>query len=164
MMIKRNPGFMVCLLFVALLAAYSCRPNETYYQFSEIESGEWAKCDTLYYTIDSSLINNAIRYNITLELTHNAGYPYRNIWFYMQDNLNEASFRSYSHQYMLADPFGKWYGSGFGALYQLSLPYKNAVYFKGKRNFSIKIVHGMRDEPLMGIEKAGIKIAPADEE
>ncbi|MDR1092504.1 MAG: gliding motility lipoprotein GldH [Prevotella sp.] len=33
------------------------------------------------------------------------------------------------------------------------------IVFKEKRNYRIKIEHGMQDEPLMGIEKLGVKIS-----
>jgi gliding motility-associated lipoprotein GldH len=145
-------------LFVFALLCFSCQHKEAYYQFDEIKGGEWTKTDTLYFHIDSSLVVSETPYDISLEISYNAGYPYCNIWFYLQDNLRQAEFSSYSHQYMLADPFGKWYGSGFGALYQLTVPYKDSVYFVGKRDFCIKIVHGMRNEPLKGIDKIGVKV------
>jgi gliding motility-associated lipoprotein GldH len=141
-----------------VLACFSCRHDEVYYRFDEIKSGEWNKTDTLYFPIDSALVAPDTPYNISLEISHNANYPYCNLWLYMQDNLQQPAFSSYSHQYTVADSFGKWYGSGFGALYQLSVPYKDSVYFAGNRDFCIKIVHGMRDEPLKGIEKMGVKI------
>ena len=158
MMQKNSHGFTIFLIVVATMIFFSCKHNEVYYQFDEIKNGEWAKTDTLYFYIDSSLVDNGTPYDVTLEITHNAAYTYSNIWFYTQDNLNDTEFASDSKQYELSDLFGRWQGSGFGALYQLSLPYKKSVYFNEKRNFCIKIVHGMRDEPLAGIEKVGIKI------
>lgn len=143
---------------LVVLMCFSCQHKEVYYQFDELKSGKWAKTDTLYFYIDSSLVVPETPYDISLEISHNADYPYRNLWFYVQDNLQQPAFMSYSQQYTMADPFGKWYGSGFGALYQLSVPYKDSVCFAGKRNYCIKIVHGMRDEPLKGIEKVGVKV------
>ncbi|MDR1810596.1 MAG: gliding motility lipoprotein GldH [Prevotella sp.] len=149
---------VLCWLLLALPTCFSCRHSEVYYQFDKIKDGEWTKNDTLYFHIDSSLVAPQTPYDISIEVSHNAGYPYCNIWFYVQDNLRQPRFSSYSQQYVLADPFGKWYGAGFGALYQLSLPYKDSVCFVGRRDFCIKIVHGMRDEPLKGIEKIGVRV------
>jgi len=112
----------------------------------------------MYYDIDSSLIIPGLPYKISIELVNNGNYPYQNIWFFISDNINDSSFVSSSKQYMLADKFGRWYGSGFGSTYQLSLDYIPSVIFEQKRNYRIKIVHGMRDELLEGIEKIGIKI------
>ncbi len=143
-------------LFVA------CRKNEVYYSFREINKSEWSKSDTLYFYVDTITTGKGAQYNITVELGHNANYPYRNLWLYISDNINDSVFMVNTFQYMLADEFGKWYGSGFGANYQYSLPYKENVRFSGNHNCLFKVVHGMRDEPLYGIDKIGIKIERAD--
>jgi len=139
----------------------SCNQREVYYTFRNIKDVEWSKRDTLVFNIDSSSIEANAVYNVFIEVLNNGNYPYRNIWFYTQDNFNDTIFESDSKQYMLADEFGKWHGSGFGAIYQLSLEYKEAVRIKEKRNYTVKIVHGMRDEPLEGIEKIGLKLEKA---
>lgn len=161
--LKISHKSFVYLIFIALLICFSaCQHKEVYYQFREINKGEWSRNDTLIYKIDSLLIDNNIPYKVSIELGHNSDYPYRNICFLVQENFEDTAFFSISKPYLIADPFGKWDGSGFGALYQLSLSYKDTVFFKGRRNFCIKVVHGMRDEPLNGIEKVGIKIEPVE--
>lgn len=151
--------FVTGLLFILVTACFSCRHDEVYYRFSEMRDSRWFSADTLFFHVDSSLVHAGTFYHVSLEITHNAGYPYCNLWFYMQDDMEEAGkFSASSRQYMLADSFGKWYGSGFGALYQLSLAYKDSVCFNAPHDFCIKVVHGMRDEPLQGIEKVGVKI------
>lgn len=150
-----------CIIgLIVLLSAsiVSCRGDEVYYEFREIKDSKWSKHDTLCFNIDSSLIELNTDYDISIELANNFNYPYRNVWLYVYDNINDTLFRSYSQQYMLADEFGKWYGSGFGTLYQISLAYRDQVRFTDKQNLCIKLVHGMRDEPLVGIERIGIKV------
>lgn len=145
-------------LGLVMLCFASCNRNEVYYKFHEIETFEWSKHDTIYFEIDSALISPGENYKITVEVSHNSNYPYRNIWLYAQDNINNSVFQDYSQQYSLADEYGKWFGAGFGAVYQMSLNYRSPVRFKDKRNYTIKLIHGMRDEPLKGIEKIGIKV------
>lgn len=146
-------------LFVLLLAGtYSCRPNEVYSKYGEIKDLKWYKADTLFFDIDSTVFEIGKPYTITINLSHNADYPYRNIWFFVYDDIENTSFEYIQKQFYIADEFGKWYGAGFGALYQIEILYKGAVVFCEKRNYRLKILHGMRDEPLEGIEKVGIKI------
>ena len=160
LLLKNNSRLFVTgiIILISILAMSSCQNREIYYHFKEIKGGEWSKNDTLHFEIDSSLINPGEIYNITVELGYSANYPYQNLWLYSIDNLTDSHSTLYSHQYLLADSFGRWYGSGFGALYQLTLPYKEAVSFKERRSLHIKIIHGMRDEPLVGIEKLGVKV------
>ncbi|MFR9165253.1 MAG: gliding motility lipoprotein GldH [Dysgonomonas sp.] len=153
--------FGVILCATMFFGFFSCGRKEAYYQFSEIKSSKWHKSDTLRFVIDSTLIDNRIPYNVFIDITNDGDYPYRNIWFYVEDNISDTAFSFNPKQYMLADEFGKWYGSGFGTQYQMSLIYEDSLYFTGRRNYEIKIVHGMRDEPLSGIEKVGIRIEKA---
>lgn len=154
---KLNRFLGICLLG-SLLTFVSCGQKEAYYKFYELNSGQWSKEDTLKFTIDSSLIDITKRYQITLEVVNTADYAYQNIWFFLEDNIKDSTLVAYNKQYMLADNFGNWLGAGFGSLYQLPLVYKDSVEFTEKRNIEIKVVHGMRDEPLKGIDKIGIKI------
>lgn len=100
-----------------------------------------------------------VRYNISIEITNNNDYPYSNLWCYIENNIaNDSIIDKTSHEFILADVFGKWNGSGFGALYQSSFQLTEQITFKEKKNYQIRILHGMRDEPLTGIEKVGIWI------
>jgi len=152
------------VLYLFVLSIFlSCTEKETYFQYFELKKGEWSKYDTLYYDIDSASVITNVPMNVEIELTNNSEYLYRNIWLYIQDDFAGNLFQKYEKQYQLCDEFGKWYGAGYGSLYQLSLIYKENVIFEEKRNYRIKLVHGMRDEPLIGIEKTGIKIYPRSE-
>lgn len=149
----------------ALLSAFlaftyiSCDKQEIYYRFHETKNAEWAQNDTLFFDIDSTLYETNRPYQLSIEVTNNVNYPYQNIWFFVQTNIdNDSVFTDTSKQFQLADEFGKWKGSGFGSLFQTSLP-MGEIVFKEKRNYRIKLEHGMRDEPLKGIEKVGIKIS-----
>ncbi|MFV0470302.1 MAG: gliding motility lipoprotein GldH [Dysgonomonas sp.] len=150
--------YFISLCLILLLP--SCRnSDEAYFEFREIENGNWSKNNTLVFDVDSSLIDVGVPYRITLELIHTANYPYQNLWFYMQNNLENQSVPKHeSLEYMVCDEFGKWHGSGFGSLFQLSLTYRDNFVFKEKRNYQFKIQQGMRDEPLAGIDKVGFKI------
>lgn len=159
-MISQPISNLKVLFFVFVIAfCFSCENKEEYHSFHEIKSIEWSKDNVLVFEIDSSMIDAGVPYDITLDLVYNSNYPYRNIWFYIQNNLESDSLLiTEALQYFVCDEYGKWYGSGFGSLYQLPLAYKNTVVFKEKRNYDFKIQQGMRDEPLQGIDKVGLRI------
>lgn len=137
----------------------SCDNREVYYHFEEIKNAEWAQNDTLFFDVDSTSYQLNTPYKMSIEITNNVNYSYQNIWLFIQANLeNDSTFTNISKEYRLADEFGKWNGSGFGSLFQLSLPFDEVV-FKEKRNYRFKIEHGMQDEKLIGIEKVGLKIS-----
>lgn len=144
---------LICFVFI------SCDHKEDYYRFCEIKDGKWGQHDTLIFDIDSAHIELNTVYNIAIEITNNNDYPYRNFWCFVEDNISNDSIVDRTNiELILADEFGKWKGSGFGALYQSSTQLKEQISFAEKRNYRICILQGMRDEPLAGIEKVGIKI------
>ncbi len=149
-------------LAVGLILA-SCNGKEAYYQFDDVAKATWSKTDTLNYVVDTASIVPGVAYNIDVETVNNAKFPYQNLWLFVRSNVAGAKdFQQDTLQIKLADPFGKWLGSGFGSYYQVSSPFKMKVVFSQKRNYKFQIIQGMRDEPLVGIEKVGLKISRSE--
>ncbi|MDR0824930.1 MAG: gliding motility lipoprotein GldH [Prevotella sp.] len=155
----KHKALLVLCGALLIIIHISCDKQEVYYRFQELKDAEWARHDTLFFDVDSASFEINKRYNLTIEVSNNVNYPYRNIWIFMQSNINSDSvYTDMSKEFQLADEFGKWNGSGFGTIYQTSLSY-GTITFKEKRDYRIKLEHGMRDEPLKGIEKVGIRIS-----
>ena len=55
------------------------------------------------------------------------------------------------------DKEGKWNGTGWGSLFQSTLPIGSAIV-RHPGNYTFKITHGMQDELLKGINDVGVKI------
>lgn len=148
-------GCIICLS----LGFSSCMQKEIYSQFGEIKGGEWDREEVFYFEIDSSQFELNKTYDITIELTNNANYPYRNIALNVTHNLYNMTKDTHTElEYFLADEEGRWYGGGFGYLYQTSLTFKRNYRFTEKRNYVFGITHNMKDNPLKGIERIGISV------
>jgi len=157
--LKHKSIKVLCCVLLCIISI-SCQEQGIYYDFHQIKEAEWAQNDTLIFEIDSASFEINKPYSLSIEVTNNVNYPYRNIWFFSQTNIeNDSVFTEVSTEYQLADIEGKWLGSGFGTLYQSSLPLTDNIVFREKRNYCIKLEHGMRDEILPGIEKVGIKLS-----
>ena len=120
-----------------LVVVTSCDNREAYHQFQDVKNTSWAKADSLSFLIDTTSIQPGLAYDIRLET------------IFHQDTI----------QIKLADMYGKWLGSGFGSYYQNSVLLRQRIVFPQKRNYKIQVIQGMRDEPLAGIEKVGVKIS-----
>lgn len=151
--------YALCGILLTIIAI-SCNKQEIYYRFHEIKDAEWAQNDKLIFDIDSTVFELNVPYTMYFEVTNNVNYPYQNIWFFVQTDIyNDSVFTKREKEFMLADKFGKWTGSGFGTLYQASFVFDDNIIFKERRNHQIIIGHGMRDQRLTGIEKIGVRIA-----
>lgn len=156
---NKKLGLISSAVFILMLLT-GCDKREPYYRFEQIKDAEWKQTDTLVFTIDSTIVNPNKVYDISVEISNNNKYSYRNLWVYTTINAssNDSISDTIPKEYVLADKFGKWNGAGFGSLYQSSFPLKQGVTFLQGNNYNIKLIHTMRDEPLKGIEKVGIKL------
>lgn len=156
---NRKNKVLIAICTILLFVTFSCnKRGEIYSHFYELKDAQWSQKDTLQFQIDSTLFEPNKAYGLSLEITNNVSYPYQNIWFFIESDLtDDSSFVKVEKEFFLADDFGRWQGSGFGTLYQISLPL-GEIRFPAKRNYNIKIIQGMRDESLAGIEKVGINI------
>ncbi|MEN6588900.1 MAG: gliding motility lipoprotein GldH [Proteiniphilum sp.] len=157
----RSIRFLVTgLLFSSLL---SCAEGEVYYRFHHIENGRWYRDSTLVFSMDSVALHPAKRYDVTIEITTNRAYPYRDLWVQINQNLTDTLFRSDTLHYRLADDYGRWLGSGAGGLNQLSLPYLSSVPLVTTCPYAVHIRQTMTDDPLAGIEKVGVKVVAVND-
>ncbi len=82
----------------------------------------------------------------------------------VEQNISDTLFRADTLQILLADEKGQFLGSSAGGLHQLSVPYIRLKVDEPIRPFQVRIRHLMADDPLPGIEKAGIKVFAAAEQ
>lgn len=161
-LIRRNRKNKVLITICTILffVATSCnKRGDVYSHFYELKDAQWSQNDTLYFQIDSTLFSLNKAYELSLEITNNVSYSYQNIWLLIESDLtSDSGFVKIEKEFFLADEFGKWQGSGFGTLYQISFPL-GEIRFPAKRNYNIRMIQGMRDENLKGIEKIGIQIS-----
>ncbi len=160
--LQNKLSFAFLSIFVLMLVAVSCSEREAYYKFGEIKDGSWAAEDALLFIIDSTDLDNNKRYDVSVEITNNVDYPYQNLWLFSEYNKEDSSIVKAQKEFMLADEFGKWQGSGFASLYQSSFPVLRSVRFAKGVKYQIHIRHGMQDTILHGIEKIGLKITEAE--
>ena len=87
----------------------------------------------------------------------------RNLYLFIHENLLDSTvWRTDTIAVNLADSTGRWTGNGWGSIYQ------TAVFVKSVRplhpgNYTVKIVHGMQDEKLTGLNDVGIRIEKQEE-
>lgn len=153
---------MILILFLAI-GFYSCSHKEIFYQYEEIKDGKWNQGSECVFYIDSASYDSLQSYNIWLEIVHGTSYKYQDLWigYTLELDADTIYTEKQEKQYKIADNEGKWYGSGFGSSYQLSLSLLSNVYFdKGKtrKKHRIRISQRMTDYSLRGIEKVGIRI------
>ena len=139
-----------------MLVIVSCNTNDVYFQYKAIDSKGWNK-DSLY-TFEVPISDTLATYNVYVNVRNIGDYPYQNLWLFLSKMSPDSVLINDSIECYLADNRGKWLGSGVGSIFEMPILYQQNVKFKSAGNYQYKIVHGMRDTVLVGINDIGIRV------
>lgn len=145
------------IVIVILCCMASCNGGEVYYKFKPIPNHQWVRGQEIIFLLDSVSISSNAHYNVSIEITHNIGYQYKNL-FLLLDYTQDSTVVHDTVQCLLVDNLGRWIGNGNGATRQLSVPYKANFRIDTALHNEISIRHAMQRQNLKGIEKIGLKI------
>ena len=96
--------------------------------------------------------------NVLLYIRTGQDFPFRNIYLFVTATSPDVNSITDTLHYDLADEKGNWYGKGLGDIHDLTLPYRNKVFFPSRGTYIFKIQHGMRIGDLKGVYDIGIRI------
>ena len=140
-----------------VLLCCSCSDGTIFHGYETLSPEGWAREQVLSYEVEVDSLNNSC--DISLELTYNNDYPYSNLYLFVSanDTIGTQIF-SDTLNVTLADEFGQWIGDGWGGVYQQIVDYKPSYQFPTSGAYNISVKQGMRDNPIMGIERVGVRI------
>lgn len=142
------------ILFVMLFLG--CK-NEGEDIFMKPLNGNWSKKDLVSYTFNVK--DTQTSKNIIFVVRNNSDYPYSNLWLIASFKDEKAKQTKVdSLNYILAEPNGKWLGSGFGRTKEIAFQYKLNYTFPHEGKYTVSVRQAMRKDNLPGIEDFGIKI------
>ncbi len=150
---------VVFLATTIILCLGGCSPkHNSYSDFYEFPQKDgWQRKSPV--TLDVQYPDSLAQYEISIALSHDNYYPYRNIWLYIDFmDKDGKNIKRDSLNCNLADKFGKWNSSGFGSIYQ----YERVIANRVNSNTINKIIvwQGMRDDTLSHISNIGIISRP----
>jgi len=140
----------------ALIFLVSCDNNKVYDEYIDLESTGWSTADTLAFEIELNSTNGGL-FDFLIGLRNNNEYLYSNIFLFVELENPQGITLSDTLQYLVAEPNGKWKGSGVGAIKYNLFKYKESQELEDGL-YKIKITHGMRSELLHGLEDIGLRI------
>lgn len=146
------------ILLVLLTAFFSCNTGDVYHTFNHIPERGWDK--RVIERFSPAIEDTVSLYNIDLSLRYTNDYNYRNLWLFISCEAETGEQFADTLNCILADEYGKWLGSGWGASFQQTVSYKKNFRFPRKGKYTLSVQQGMRDDVIPGITEVGIKIAP----
>ena len=156
---RKCSSYIISAIIVLCLFS-SCGKNTVFCEYKPVHNKIWNKQDIRSFSF--GIEDNSIAYDISLQLRNNDMYPYQNLWLLCEElQISSTYIKNDTIEFMLADSFGKWNGSGI-TLFQNNIPLRNKYHFPDTGKYIINIRHGMRDDNLKGIEDIGLLIEKSE--
>ncbi|MDP2335576.1 MAG: gliding motility lipoprotein GldH [Bacteroidota bacterium] len=149
--------FFSYLLILSLLTGIiSCDRKRVFESYYELDKKGWNKDSVVVF--QAAITDTVKNHNLFVNIRNKGTYPYSNIYLFLTIGSPDGTLKTDTVEFILAEPSGRWKGSGLGDLFDNQILYKNSVYFPRKGKYSFEIKQGMRDNVLPGIRDIGIRI------
>ncbi len=156
----RNITAKSIIPIITALCAYSCSvAHNDFSQFHDIDSDGWAYTDTLVFT--PRIPDTTATGRLILSVRHDNEYPYSNLWVEVRTTRPDSSEQTDTVNFLLANPYGRWHGQGFGASYQLSDTLPRTIALTD--SLPVKVRHIMRIDTVRHIEQLGVTFVTTDD-
>ena len=141
-------------IFVFFLIFWGCKNNTNY--LHDFDKNSWDFRDSV--TFKFNIPDSSKTKNITFFLRNTLEYPYQNIFLITTMSHKGVVVQADTAEYLIADKYGKWLGRGFGENRDNYFIFNEKTRFENSGEYLITILHGMRKNPLVGVNKIGLKI------
>tara|TARA_Y100000385_G_scaffold265884_2_gene300536 strand:+ start:152 stop:598 length:447 start_codon:yes stop_codon:yes gene_type:complete len=118
----------------------------------------WASDDVAKF--DWQVSDTLQRLDFFIDLRHNQDYPFTNLYLFVDYTFPNGLARRDTISCELADNRGRWYGSSIGNLIEHRIGFRQNTGFPLKGDYTVKIAHGMRVDPLPGMLDVGFRLEP----
>lgn len=152
----KNSLFNIALLIILIALFSSCDKKVIYNNFTPIVNTTWNKDSLLKFEVP--VTDTLKMHRFFINVRNDIDYKYSNLWLFVKITQPGDTTVTDTFEVTLADPAGKWLGSGFGGFKTTENLYRGSVYFPKAGVYEIQIQHGMRGKILEGISDVGIKI------
>ena len=149
--IRRNS-----IILIFSLLAFSCSSDVIFLDSVSMPEKNWSLTNEPVFRIP--IENTSVSTDVSFSIRTGSGYPFRNIYLFVNTLSPDGKSLTDTLQFYLADEKGNWLGKGFGDVHELKLPYRTNVFFPEKGIYQVKVQHGMRAGDLKDVYDLGIRV------
>lgn len=154
--------FRLSLLSVIMISAVllgSCDRSRVFDKNKDVDQEGWIKEDFVKFEVD---IKDSLQpYNVFVNVRNTTEYNYSNIYFFIRTLVPGGQEAADTINCWLAQPDGKWLGSGMGKYRDSQIPLLINVRFPRAGKYVFELEQAMREEKLKGIAAVGIRVEKA---
>jgi len=154
MLLKRNIFTGLLLLLVFFVGA--CDSKRFFEENKTIQNGVWNVMNKISFRVD--ITDSLARYDVYLNVRNDGAYLYSNLYLFIHTILPGGRTATDTVECQLADPDGKWRGSGLGNMKFNRFLFQKGMIFPLKGRYQFEIEQAMRVNELKGIRDVGIRL------
>ena len=156
MIIKKVHILFFPVLFL-LAFLISCNNGTIYSENKLIKNEKWSSKDTLKFQFQVEDTLSA--YEFLVNIRNTTDYKYSNFFMFIHILFPDKKRRADDTlECVLADGLGKWLGKGHGKIRDNRIVYRKNILFPRKGIYKVLMIHGMREENIMGISDVGFMV------
>lgn len=145
------------ILLGMLIGLSACDDTMVFEENKAIPSGHWPSTDAVIFDV---VINDTIqRHDMFVNVRNGDAYAYSNLYLFVEINFPNGKRSVDTLECFLADPSGRWYGSGLGDMYDNRFLFKQNKSFPLPGQYRVSIQQAMRDDVLKEIYDIGFRVA-----
>ncbi|MDR3367387.1 MAG: gliding motility lipoprotein GldH [Prevotellaceae bacterium] len=150
---RKLPPIAAAILALCLCA---CDASRVYERYCAIPAQGWHKDSCAVF--DVSISDTATLNSLYVDLRHTSSYPFCNIYLFIKATAPSGLFTRDTVEYMLANPYGQWYGKGFSRVIDNRLAFRKFVRFPRSGVYRFEVCQGMRMNVLPHVINVGLRI------
>jgi len=154
MLLNRN--LILFILAFLVIIVVSCDSKRFFEENKSLDNGVWMNTNSPSFTVN--IADTLARYDLYLNVRNDGVYPYSNLYLFINTTLPGGKTATDTVECQLADPDGKWRGSGFGSLKFNRFLFQKGMIFPRKGIYRFVLEQAMRVKMLKGIRDVGIRI------
>lgn len=151
-MMRRYYLILMSLVSIALI---SCDSTVVFEENVAIENANWKAASPVQFEFEMK--DTTTLHNFYINLRNGENYPYSNIFVFVELEFPNGKKSIDTVECFLADPTGKWIGSG--SIHDTRFLYQHGKQFPLSGRYKVNIQQGMRTEELQGIYDVGFRVA-----
>lgn len=140
----------------ALMTLVSCSDSVLFDEATTVNSKGWSAAEkpTYNFFVEDSVST----YRIYMHVRNHIDYRFSNLYVFMQTRFPNGNITRDTIECILADPSGKWLGTGSGQFRDHLIMLNPSIKFPLNGEYQVELEQAMRSAPLNGINAVGLRI------
>ncbi|MDR1864286.1 MAG: gliding motility lipoprotein GldH [Bacteroidales bacterium] len=148
--------YKILISALPVILAASCDFGKVYEDCVRLPEEGWKHTEVARF--EAAIDDTAAECNIYVNVRNNTDYKWMELWLFVNTKSPSGKRQRDTLKVMITDERGKWLGHGRIRKFGNSLLLGRKIRFPETGVYTFDYEHGMRDDPLTGIEDVGLRI------